>query len=92
MRRRLLHLSFEASPLQLLLCNSAVEKLSALGFGLCHAAQDSSIAALISRRSQANLQEVLAPVHLSHKTHAEIYVNLDKSTVKTLTSPESGLL
>ena len=89
MCRRLLHLSFEASPLQLLLCGSALDRLSALSNGLHQAAQDSSITALISRRSLANLHEVLAP--LTFNTNLMQIVNVHKSIVQTLTSLERGL-
>lgn len=44
--------------MQLLLSGSALERLSALIAGLSDAAQDSSVAELLSRRSQPNLQEV----------------------------------
>ena len=62
MRRRLLHLSFDASLLQLLLSESAVDSLSNLASGLQRAAHDSSICTIISRRSQAKLQDAALQV------------------------------
>ena len=54
-----MHVALEASPLHVLLSGTALMSLSSLGTGICQTAQNSSVAALISRGSQAHLQEVL---------------------------------
>ena len=59
LRRRLLHVALQASPVQVLLSASALMSLSNLGTSVCRTAQDSSVASLMSRGSQAHLHEVL---------------------------------